>query len=92
VCGFSLLRSFGLAARNVSGYIHRPNKESQSHAWCEVWVPDLGWIGIDPTNDSFVNDSLMKAAIGRDFTGVPPNRSVYRGNASESIFVRVETR
>ena len=88
----ALLRSFGLSARYVSGYIHRPNKESQSHAWCEVWLPDLGWVGIDPTNDCFVNDHFVKVAIGRDFTDVPPNRGVYRGKAKESIFVRVETR
>ncbi len=34
----AVLRSFGVPARYVSGYIHRPNKESQSHAWCEVWL------------------------------------------------------
>jgi transglutaminase-like putative cysteine protease len=88
----ALLRSFGLAARYVSGYIHRANKESQSHAWCEVWLPDLGWVGIDPTNDCFLNDHFVKVATGRDFTDVPPNRGVYRGKAKESISVRVETR
>src|SRR5262249_41024983 len=36
-----ILRAFGLPARYVSGYIHRPNKESQSHAWCEAWLPEL---------------------------------------------------
>ena len=46
----AILRSCGVPARYVSGYIHRPNKDSQSHAWCEVWLPDLGWFGIDPTN------------------------------------------
>jgi transglutaminase-like putative cysteine protease len=88
----AVLRSFGLSARYVSGYIHRPNKQSQSHAWCEVWLPDLGWVGIDPTNNCFVNDHFVKVAIGRDFTDVPPNRGVYRGTAAERIFVRVETR
>jgi transglutaminase-like putative cysteine protease len=88
----AVLRSFEVPARYVSGYIHRPNKESQSHAWCEAWVPDLGWLGIDPTNDRLVDDHFIKVAIGRDFTDVPPNRGIYRGRATESIFVRVETR
>src|SRR4051794_38043598 len=75
----AVLRSFEVPARYVSGYIHRPNKESQSHAWCEVWLPDLGWFGVDPTNDHMVKDHFVKVAMGRDFTDVPPNRGVYRG-------------
>jgi transglutaminase-like putative cysteine protease len=88
----AVLRSFGVPARYVSGYIHRPNKDSQSHAWCEAWLPDLGWIGIDPTNDRPADDHFIKVAVGRDFTDVPPNKGVYRGRAVESISVRVETR
>ena len=88
----AVLRVFGVPARYVSGYIHRPGKESQSHAWCEVWLPGLGWVGIDPTNDSLVGEAFVKVAIGRDFTDVPPNKGVYRGKAAESIAVRVETR
>lgn len=88
----ALLRSFEVPARYVSGYIHRPNEESQSHAWCEAWLPDLGWIGVDPTNDCVVNERFVKVAVGRDFTDVPPNKGIYRGRAEESIAVRVETR
>jgi transglutaminase-like putative cysteine protease len=86
------VRSSEVPARYVSGYIHRPNKDSQSHAWCEAWLPDLGWLGIDPTNDRAVNDHFVKVAVGRDFTDVPPNKGTYRGKAQESISVRVETR
>jgi len=88
----AILRSVGIPARYVSGYLHRPNKESQSHAWCEVWMPDLGWLGIDPTNDLVVTDRFVKVATGRDFTDIPPNKGVYRGQAQETISVRVETR
>jgi len=88
----ALLRSFKIPARYVSGYIHRPNKESQSHAWCEAWLPDLGWLGVDPTNNCVANEHFVKVAIGRDFTDVPPNKGIYRGRAAESISVRVETR
>jgi transglutaminase-like putative cysteine protease len=88
----AVLRSFGVPARYVSGYIHRVNKESQSHAWCEAWLPDLGWVGIDPTNDCLADEVFVKVAVGRDFTDVPPNKGIYRGRARESIHVRVATR
>jgi transglutaminase-like putative cysteine protease len=88
----AVLRSFGVPARYVSGYIHRPNEDSQSHAWCEVWLPELGWFGVDPTNDQLVNEHFVKVAVGRDFNDVPPNKGTYRGEAQERIFVRVETR
>jgi transglutaminase-like putative cysteine protease len=88
----AVLRSFGIPARYVSGYIHRPNKESQSHAWCEAWIAGAGWIGIDPTNDQLVDDRFVKVAIGRDFTDVPPNKGVCRSTGRESISVRVESR
>jgi transglutaminase-like putative cysteine protease len=88
----ALLRSFEVPARYVSGYIHRANKESQTHAWCEVWFPDAGWVGVDPTNDCVADDHFVKVAVGRDFTDVPPNRGIYQGRGDESIFVRVETR
>lgn len=88
----AVMRRFGVPARYVSGYIHRPNKESQSHAWCEAWLPDRGWVGIDPTHDQIVNDSFVKVAVGRDFTDVSPNRGVFRGQAAEKISVRVATR
>lgn len=88
----AVLRSFAVPARYVSGYIHRPNKESQSHAWCEAWLPDLGWFGIDPTNGCVVDDHFVKVAVGRDFTDVPPNKGTYRGRSGETMRVRVETR
>jgi transglutaminase-like putative cysteine protease len=88
----AVLRSFGVPARYVSGYIHRENKESQSHAWCEVWLPDVGWTGFDPTNGCPVNAHFVKTAVGRDFTDVPPNKGTYRGAGDERIKVRVATR
>ena len=88
----AVARSFGVPARYVSGYLHRPGEESQSHAWCELWLPDRGWAGIDPTNDCLTNERFVKVAFGRDFSDVPPNRGIYRGQSGETIFVRVETR
>jgi transglutaminase-like putative cysteine protease len=88
----AILRSFGLPARYVSGYLHHEDKEAQSHAWCEAWLPDLGWVGIDPTNDRLTDERFVKVAIGRDFSDVPPNKGIYKGKATEAIQVRVETR
>ncbi len=88
----SILRSFEVPARYVSGYVHRPGKDSQSHAWCEAWLPEMGWIGIDPTNDCVIDENFIKVAIGRDFSDVPPNKGLYRGKATEKMSVRVETR
>ena len=88
----ALLRCLGVPARYVSGYIYYLEKEAQSHAWCEVWLPALGWVGIDPTNDQLVDERFVKVAIGRDFTDVPPNKGLFRGKALQSISVRVETR
>lgn len=88
----ALLRELGVPARYVSGYIHRPGQDSQSHAWCEAWLPGSGWVGIDPTNDRPIDEGHVKVAVGRDFTDLPPNKGVYRGQSRESISVRVETR
>ena len=88
----AVLRSLGVPARYVSGYIHRTDQESQSHAWCEAWLPGLGWVGIDPTNDRLLDEHFVKVAVGRDFTDVPPNKGTYRGKAEEKISVRVQTR
>jgi transglutaminase-like putative cysteine protease len=47
---------------------------------------------MDPTHDRPRTDDLVKVAVGRDFTDVPPNKGVYRGSAAQAISVRVETR
>ena len=88
----AILRSFGIPTRYVSGYIHRPGQESHSHAWVESWLPGIGWVGVDPTNDCQIDEHFVKIAVGRDFTDVPPNKGVSRGSADQSISVRVETR
>lgn len=88
----AILRCAGVPARYVSGYIHRANEESQSHAWVEVWIPDRGWVGWDPTNDTLIGERFVKVAVGRDFTDVSPNKGVYRGTGEEAIRVRVESR
>lgn len=64
---------------------------TQTHAWCELLFPVVGWIGMDPANGRVVGPNFVKVAIGRDFRDVPPNRGLYRGKAEERIEVSVES-
>ncbi len=78
------LRSLGLGARYVSGYLEtfpppgRPRLTGAdvSHAWAAALVPGVGWLEIDPTNRQFANDRYVVAAWGRDYTDVPPLKGV----------------
>ena len=78
------LRSMGLAARYVSGYIEtspppgRPRMvgADASHAWASAFVPGVGWLDLDPTNDQFVTDRYVTTAWGRDYRDVSPVKGV----------------
>ena len=90
----AVLRSFG-GAGPVRQRLHPPARTRSRRATpgARSWLPDLGWVGIDPTNDCSVDEQFVKVAVGRDFTDVPPNKGVYRGRAQRDRSpVRVETR
>lgn len=78
------LRSTGLAARYVSGYLETrppPGKPrlqgaDASHAWVSVFAPGIGWVDFDPTNRQFVDDRYVVVAYGRDYGDVAPLRGV----------------
>jgi transglutaminase-like putative cysteine protease len=78
------LRSLGLAARYVSGYLETqppPGQErlagaDASHAWFSVFIPGTGWVDVDPTNDQLVDERYITTAWGRDYTDVPPVKGV----------------
>ena len=78
------LRSLGLAARYVSGYLEtepppgtpRLQGADVSHAWAALWVPGGGWVDVDPTNQQFIDDRYVIAAWGRDYADVPPLKGV----------------
>ena len=91
----ALLRSVGIPARYVSGYLHPQAQpkvgvttEAESHAWVDAWVGD--WVAIDPTNVTTVGASHVTVARGRDYADVPPIRGVYQGGAVETLEVKVE--
>ncbi|MGN6606245.1 MAG: transglutaminase family protein [Jatrophihabitans sp.] len=86
------LRSLGLAARYVSGYLETSPPPGRaklrgadaSHAWAAVLVPGAGWIELDPTNRQFVDERYVVAAWGRDYTDVPPLKGVIYTDATRS--------
>ena len=85
----AVARLRGLPARYVSGYVHQPG-EIATHAWVQVWAgPELGWANVDPTYGKWIGADHVVTAVGRDFSDVPPNRGVWKGDADESIAVTV---
>jgi transglutaminase-like putative cysteine protease len=90
----AVARCMGLPARYVSGYIHSGVGhvgEGASHAWAEVLVPGVGWVGYDPTNPVRALERHLRVAIGRDYRDVAPTRGTYLGTAHENMEVSVTT-
>jgi len=91
----ALVRKLNVPVRYVSGYIHAGHHAyrgvAQTHAWCEVYFPSVGWVGFDPTNNCLTGDNFVKMAVGRHYRDVPPHKGVYRGSAKETMDVKVHT-
>ena len=99
-----LCRVMGLPARYVSGYLV-PRKTAEadasveeviggqaSHAWVEVYIPNVGWVGQDPTLGRASGLRHIRVAYGRDYGDVPPVRGVYKGHAGQRLSVDVRVR
>ncbi len=93
------LRSVGLAGRYVSGYLETVPPAGQarlvgadvSHAWASVFVPDAGWVDLDPTNNRFVSDRYVTNAFGRDYGDVSPLKGViYTESRDNELQVSVD--
>lgn len=88
-----MLRLVNIPARYVSGYIC-PNKngmrgEGATHAWAEAYIPNYGWLGIDPTNNCVVNENHVRLAVGRNFSDCSPVKGVYKGSSGHHLEVAV---
>jgi len=86
------LRSLGLAARYVSGYLESSPKfvgAEASHAWVSVYCPGSGWSDYDPTNDLIPQERHVTLAWGRDYSDVPPVKGVTLGARDHTITVGV---
>ena len=84
------LRSRGLAARYVSGYVRSLVGSAASHAWVAVYTPPFGWLELDPTNDTMVGTDHIAVAWGRDFGDVSPLRGIILGGGAHRLTVDVQ--
>lgn len=91
----TLGRRCGIPCRYVSGYLfHREGDKTRSaegatHAWVEAFLPGLGWLGLDPTNNVLAGDRHVRTAVGRDYADVPPTRGVFKGKTESELTVAV---
>ena len=93
------LRSSGLSARYVSGYLRTLPRDGEpaddlvgadaSHAWVAVYAPPYGWVALDPTNNLRVGRDHVTLAWGRDFGDVSPLRGVILGGGEHELTVNV---
>lgn len=87
-------RLWGVPTRYVSGYLyHRGNRDRSeadaTHAWVEAWLPSVGWVGFDPTNNVIAAERHVRAAVGRDYADVPPTRGTFKGQADSELSIAV---
>jgi transglutaminase-like putative cysteine protease len=84
-----------IPCRYVSGYLshgegaHDRSESSATHAWVEAFLPELGWVGFDPTNWLIAADRHIRTAIGRDYSDVPPTHGIFRGRTKSELTVAV---
>jgi transglutaminase-like putative cysteine protease len=89
-----LCRALGIPARYVSGYIYNgPTGHMRgaqaSHAWCEIFLPQRGWFGLDPTNNLLTDDHYIKIATGRDYEDAAPIRGSFSGTPGATAAMEV---
>ncbi len=86
----------GVPCRYVSGYLYHGGADtdrsaaSATHAWVEAFVPQMGWLGFDPTNNLLAGERHIRTAIGRDYADVPPTHGMFRGKADSELSVAVQ--
>jgi transglutaminase-like putative cysteine protease len=96
--GIACLRSLGLPARYVSGYLRtRPPEGKErlvgadaSHAWFAIFCPGMGWIDFDPTNNVQPAEEHITIAFGRDYADVSPVAGVITGGGAHEVKVSVD--
>ncbi len=94
------LRSVGLPARYVSGYIETLSPEGvekligtdASHAWFSVYIPEMGWTDFDPTNNCLVSDQHITIGWGRDYSDIAPLEGIILSSGSHELTVSVDVK
>jgi len=91
-----LARLMGVPARYVCGYLYTGRKEElriqaeASHAWVQVYLPEIGWRGLDPTNGVVTSTSHVRVAVGRNYVdATPTSGTIYVGGGNERLSVEV---
>jgi transglutaminase-like putative cysteine protease len=93
------VRSLGLAAQFVSGYIHSPSRKpgqktstggGHTHAWLRVYLPSSGWVEFDPTNGIVGNTDLIRVAVARDPRQAAPLHGTWAGFPTDYLGMEVE--
>lgn len=85
-------RHLGMPARYVAGHLCRADgvtAQDAGHAWAEVYIHDLGWVGFDPTNGICSTQAHVRVAVGLDYLGAAPVRGSRHGGTGESLQVAV---
>jgi transglutaminase-like putative cysteine protease len=81
----------GQGAGEVAGQVvNQVAGRKVGHAWAEVHVPDLGWVGFDPANDMCATGQHVRVAVGLDYLGAAPVRGAHYGGGREDVAVRLE--
>lgn len=84
-----LCRSLKIPALYVSGYL-ATQTASATHAWTEIFLPGIGWQGLDPTHNCRPDETYVKIAVGRDYADVAPVRGTYRGTTDRTLAVELK--
>jgi len=96
----SALRTIGIPARYVSGYIRTiPAQGAEklfgtdaSHAWFSVYIPDIGWVDFDPTNNKIPNEEYIILGNGRDYHDIAPLKGVVQSSGFSRLGVKVDVK
>jgi transglutaminase-like putative cysteine protease len=80
--------TFAEGARKAAGEVASQSADHEAgHAWAEVHVPDLGWVGFDPVNGVCATDHHVRVAVGLDYLGAAPVRGAHYGGGREDVAV-----
>jgi transglutaminase-like putative cysteine protease len=86
-----LCRTLKIPSLYVSGYL-AAERASATHAWMEVYIPDVGWRALDPTHNRQTDETYVKIAVGRDYADVAPVTGTYKGTTERKLEVEVTVR
>ena len=91
----AVARLWGIPGRYVSGYLYGSKSAPQwegtaTHAWVECLLPEVGWVGFDPTNEGRIDENYVRIAAGRDYQDVAPTKGVLIGGGEGILEVNVK--